>query len=79
MRTWSEKTITDALALFALSGEAITSCESPEHANRFRLAIYNYIRRKRIEIQVQISISGVDVVMQPVPKMERAEIKEQAK
>lgn len=74
MRIWSEKTITDALALFALNGEATVICDSPAHANRFRLSVYNYIRRKKLDIQIQLSTSGTDVIFR-VPQTESAELR----
>lgn len=77
MRIWSEKTITDALSMFTLTGEAIVACESQEHAQRFRMAVYNYIRRKNLSVEIQLSISGTDVCFH-LPRMERAEVKEAA-
>jgi 2C-methyl-D-erythritol 2,4-cyclodiphosphate synthase len=61
VRIWNDKTIEDALAQLRSAGSAIVTCESTLHAQRFRMAVYNYRRRQNIPDEFQLTISGVDV------------------
>ena len=69
MRVWNVETIESALKVAARAGESIVGCETHDHANRFRMAVYNYRRRRKITIpEIQITVSGTDVIIySPTP------------
>lgn len=66
MRVWPESTITAALTLASIEGEAVVTCADPSSAARFRTAIYNFCRRKNHSNgsgRLSITLSGADVIL----------------